>query len=398
MKKISLIFCTFFLLLALVLFPLMSACAKPAGPAQTFKIGGVTSVTGPIAPGLKAMLDAAKPTQDLLNQRGGITVNGQKYNIEIVVEDDQSSPDGAVAAAQKLLQAGIKFIINPVFPPNAIAMAPVLEAAKAIRVSAMQCSPALFGKENPHAFDAVMTTYFIPTYYDYLLKNYPQVKKVALAAPDDPGMDLPFDYTIKEVQKRGLELVSQQRYATNTQDFYPVVTKTLAQKPDVIDCIGGQPIWGAPIINSAREMGFTGPVMSTVGFGDVNLINSMLKPEYAYDILDALPDVLSDKMIPAMKELRPLVEKTNTPFLFDSSMVYTSSWIILQGIEKAQSFDTDKVVTALESMKSVETPWGKGTWSGEDLGGINHMLKLENVPISKIMNGKVDLEFVKRVD
>ena len=400
MKKISLLFSIFFLLLALVLFPLMTACAKPAGTTQTFKIGAVTSVTGPLAPGFKGMFDAAKPIQDLLNQLGGITVSGQKYNIEIVVEDDQSSPDGAVTAAQKLLQEGIKYIVNPVFPPNGIAMASVLEPAKAIRVSAMACSPDLFEKENPHAFDAVMTTYYIHTYYDYLLKNYPQVKKVAIVAPDDPGMDYPFKYTLNENQKRGLQLVYQDRFATSTQDFYPILTKALAQKPDIIDCIGGAAPWSAGIVNSARELGFNGTIMSTTGFGDTNLIVSMLKnPAYGNGILNALPDVLSDKMIPAVKQLRPLVEKTNAQFTFDSTLIYTASWVMLQGIEKAQSFDTDKVMAALESMKSVDTPWGKGTWAGEDLGGgINHMLKPENIPITKVMNGKVDLEFVKRVD
>jgi ABC-type branched-subunit amino acid transport system substrate-binding protein len=397
-KRFKLVFAIVFLLLALVSIPLMSACKSTPAPAQTLKIGAVTSVTGPFAPGLKAVFDAAKPAADVFNQRGGITVNGQQYNIEIVVEDDKSSPPDAVAAANKLIQAGIKFIVCPVLPPNVHAMAPVCEEAKAIRVSGMQCDPGMFGPENRYHFDAVMTVYYISTYYDYLLKNYPQVKKVAILMPDDPGMDVPGIVTPQEAQKRGLEVVFQERYPNDTQDFYPIVTKALAQKPDVIDCIGGIAVWAAPMINSARELGFTGPIMATCGFGDTNLINSMLKPEYAYEFFNGNPDVLSDKMSPIVKELRPLVEATNTPFLFDSTLVLTASWIMLQGIEKAQSFDTDQVVAALESMTSVETPWGKGTWGGEDLGGINHMGKPENITISKIMNGKVEFEFVKRVD
>ena len=101
-------------------------------------------------------------------------------------------------------------------------------------------------------------------------------------------------------------------------------------------------------------------------------------------------------MLPIVKELRPLVEQTDTPFLFDSVNLLSSLWVILQGIEEAQSFDTDEVVVALENMTSYDTPWGKASWSGEDLGGINHMGKLENIPLSRIMNGNVEFEFIKR--
>jgi ABC-type branched-subunit amino acid transport system substrate-binding protein len=383
-------------LLAVVLLPLMSACTQEPAEAKTLKIGLVTSVTGPLAPGLKAMFDAAKPTQELMNQKGGITVNGQQYLIEIVVEDDKSSPPDAVAAANKLIQAGVKFMVAPVFPPNNIAMAPVCEEAKVIRVSAFQCDPAQFNQDNYHHFSAIMSSYNLAPCYDYLVENYPQVKTVATVSPDDPGMNFPRDFQVTIAQDHGLEVVSKERFPTDTQDFYPILTKTLAQKPDALDGIGGLPAWAAPIINSARELGFTGPIFGPLVLGDTNLVNSMLKPEYAYDVFQGCPDVFSDKMLPIVKELRPLVEESDTPFLFDSVNLLTSLWVILQGIEEAQSFDTDEVVVALENMTSYDTPWGKASWSGEDLGGINHMGKLENIPLSKIMNGNVEFEFIKR--
>jgi len=92
----------------LALFPPRSSIAEESSAGtRTLKIGLITSITGPIAPTLKALADAAKPAQDLMNQRGRITIKGQKHLIEIIAEDDQSSPPGGVAAANKLLQAGI---------------------------------------------------------------------------------------------------------------------------------------------------------------------------------------------------------------------------------------------------------------------------------------------------
>ena len=398
MKRSKLVFSVFSLLLVLVLIPLMSACpAAPTPEAKTLKIGMITSVTGPLAPSFKGALDAAKPTQDLINQRGGITVDGQQYFIEIVTEDDKSSPPDAVAAANMLIQDGIKFIIAPMFLACNIAIAPVCEEAKVIRVVAMSSDPAQFGADNPYSFDALQTAYDIGPVYDYFQKNYPQAKKIAIIPVDDPGGIVPQDLTVKEIEKRGLETVFNESYPVTTTDFYPIVTKALAQKPDAIDCIFSIVPWAAGIINGSREMGFTSPIFAPCMFGDINILNSMVKPEYAYDIFHGSPDLLSDKMSSIVKELRPLVEQaTGAPMLLDNALVLTALMPMLQGIEKAQSFDTDKVVAAMEGMKSVDTPWGEGKWSGEDLGGINHMMMLKDVPFSQIVNGKVEAEWLPR--
>ena len=426
MKRILLPTSVFLVLLVLIAFPLISACApsstttpspsstapapvpppsttnvpppstSTSSPPQTLKIGVITSITGPVAPGLKSEYDAAKPTEDLLNQMGGITLNGQKYNIEIVVQDDKSSPPDGVAAANKLVQDGVKYIVAPIFPPVALALLPICTQAKIITIVPSQLDPVEFSKDNPYNFCAFMLCYDIPPVYDYLQKNYSQVKKVAVIAPDDPGSNTTFDLTIKEAEKRGLTVVDKERFPTETQDFYPIVTKMLAQKPDAIDAVGGLAIWYASIINMAREQGFTGPIYAGGIFGDINLMVNMVKPQYANDIFEGCPDVLSDQMLPIVKQLRPLVEKTGSQYIFDSVNVLSATSIILKGIQNAKSFDSDKVKAAIEAMTRVDSVWGEAVWAGEDLGGLNHMLKVQKVPVSRIMNGKITFEFVSR--
>jgi branched-chain amino acid transport system substrate-binding protein len=408
------------LFLVLAVFPLISGCASstppatssappastapapapttssPAAAVQTFKIGVVTSITGPVAPGLKSMFEGAKPTQDLLNSKGGITVAGRKYNIEYLVEDDKSSPPDGVAAVNKLIQEGVKYIVAPIFPPVGLAMAPICEQAKVIRVNPTQNEPAQFGKDNPYYFDAWMTAYDIAPTYDFLQKNYPAAKKIALIAPDDPGINTCFDLVAKECEKRGLTVVAKERFPTDTADFTPIVTKILAQKPDAIDGIGGLAIWATGYINAARDQGFTGPIYADLIIGDPNLLLNMVKPQYLNDIFEAGPDVNSNLMTPVVKELKPLVEKTGAQFILDSVNVLNATTIMLAGIQAAQSFDTDKVKTALEGLNTIETPWGTGTMTGEDLGGLKHMIKLEKVPMSWIKNGKIQFELVSR--
>ena len=130
-----------------VLFMLLSMSLIDRAEAQTktLKIGLINSVTGPMAPGFRSAVEAAKPAQDLMNQRGGVTVKGEKYLIEILTTDDQSSPPGAVAATNKLLQAGVKFIIAPIFIPNFMATGTISEEAKVLRVLPASIDPLLFG-------------------------------------------------------------------------------------------------------------------------------------------------------------------------------------------------------------------------------------------------------------
>ncbi|MBN1627818.1 MAG: ABC transporter substrate-binding protein, partial [Deltaproteobacteria bacterium] len=324
-------------------------------------------------------------------------VAGKKYNIEIVVEDDQSSPPGAISAANKLLQQGIKFIMAPIFPPNNHAIAQICEEAKVIRMAASQLDPTQFPAEQRYNFDANMTYYHVIPVYDYLKRAYPNVKKVALLSPDDPGPVVSRKHTIEVAKKLGMEVVIDEVFQTNTEDFYPILTKVLAKKPDAIDGVGGIPPWAAGIINQSREMGFTGPIFAPAIFGDPYLIEMMAKPEYYTDVFEGGPDVRSDKMLPEVKELRTIVEKAGQPFIFDSVNDMVVIYLLLQGIEAAQSLDTDKVVEAFEKMTSVKHIWG-GTaqWSGKDLGGSNHMIKLDNVPLVRIMNGKFEFEWLKR--
>jgi branched-chain amino acid transport system substrate-binding protein len=392
MKKRGAVLVVSFLLLVVALFFISSSFAAET---KTFKFGLISSMTGPMAPPFKSLIDAAKPAGDLMNKRGGITVQGQKYLIEVVPEDDQSSPPGAIAAINRLIQAGIKFIYAPQFMVSNMAIAPIAEEAKILRIKGLGVGTEEVGPSFRYSFYASAQLYNVPVCYDYLMKNYPKVKKIAMISPDDPGAKTLRELTEKEIQKRGLELVFQETFKIGSEDFYPILTKALEKKPDAIDMVLSIAPWSAGVINQSRELGFTGPIYSTI-HADTNILRSMLNPKYAYDIFHAAPDVLSPKMTPIMKDYRVLVEQqTKTPFNLDHGLLLEGLYPLLQGIEKAQSFDTDKVVATLENMKSIDTPYGRGRMAGQDLFGINHVI-IRPFTLSRIMKDRIEFEFIKK--
>jgi len=362
---------------------------------KTLKIGLISSVTGPLAPAFKSELVAAQPTAELVNQMGGITVGGQKYRIEILTADDQSSPAGAVSAANKLLQEGIKFIVSPMMIPNNMAIASVCEEAKVLRVKPNCVEPSQFGPPNRYSFNAEATNYNVPFMYSKIMALYPQVKRVAIIRPDDPGAITITGLTEKEIRKRGLEVVLNEAYPIPTEDFYPILTKALAQKPDAIECIFSIIPWAKGIVEQAREMGFTGPITAVTSLGDANILKAVIDPKYAYDICHATPDVKSPKMPKIVQDLGKLVEKnTGEKFNFDHVLTLQALKVMVQGIEKAQSFDVDKVTKALENMKRIETPYGSGFFGGQEIIGINRLM-VRTTPFSRIVKGgNIEFEFL----
>ncbi len=364
-----------------------------AADSKTLKIGAIVALTGMMAAGHKPVCDSLKPTETLLNQRGGITVNGQKYNIEIVAEDSQSSPPGAVAAINKMIQAGIRFTLAPIFMPNNLAIAPIAEEAKVLRVVFSTVGLELFGPDLRYIFCTDLCVYNIGALYDYMKKTYSQVKRTAHIMPDDPGGMRFRDYDIKIAKKNGMDVVFNEAFKIGTEDFYPILTKALAKKPDAIDIEFCIVPWSKGIITQARELGFKGVFYCPSFLGDINQLRSMLAPEYAYDIFQGGPDVLSPKMTPIVKDLGKLVEKElNTKFNMDHVMLLQGIWPLLQAIEKAQSFDTDKVVDTWEKMDSVESIYGKGIMGGQDTVGINRIL-IRPVTVSRIINKDKEIEF-----
>ena len=102
--------------------------------AKTLKIGVIHSLSGFGSEVEMVMRNGEVLCQDWINEKGGITIGGEKYLIELIVEDQKGNVDGAVAAATKLVERDkVKFIIGQMVPDMTIAASSVTEPAKVLR-------------------------------------------------------------------------------------------------------------------------------------------------------------------------------------------------------------------------------------------------------------------------
>ena len=109
-----------------------SSAAAPASKKLT--IGVLMCLTGWFSSHDVKDSNETQIIADMINERGGITVKGEKYQVELTVEDGKSTLDGITAATNRLVyDKKTKFIIGPSAFFSAAA-GPVTDPNKVIRV------------------------------------------------------------------------------------------------------------------------------------------------------------------------------------------------------------------------------------------------------------------------
>src|SRR5512146_1761233 len=128
-------------ILLVLLATALGACApKPTAPPQaatkTLVIGEIETLTGASSDNLKLAASGAYLAQQYINKHGGITINGDVYMVEIKLEDNGGTADGASAAATKLIQQDhVMFVTGSGPPPLTNAIGAVAEPAGVLYAS-----------------------------------------------------------------------------------------------------------------------------------------------------------------------------------------------------------------------------------------------------------------------
>jgi len=379
-----------------VVLALTVACAAPTAPAaKTIKVGAIYSFSGPGSEGEIIAKDAVPIVRDWINDNGGVTINGEKYLIDTIIEDGKGTVEGFVAAATKLVNVDkVKFIIGGNRPDLIFAIQSVTEPAKVLLSMGFGGGvPGIIGPDKPLSFwPSPHGAEEIKINYQYLVETYPNVKTVALINEEGPGGDF-FGAVSQAVAKaHGLNVVSMEMYPVGTRDFYPVWTKVLATKPDMVDSgvAFGEQLAG--ILKQGRELGYTG-VIFTAGPISMDLILGMVGKDYGDKYLSNT-FVNSPDMPPMLNQITKMLEDKNIPAIrtSDVTLEWDSLWCSAQAIEKAQSLDPTEVAATWEKMTSIETSFGTGHMGGLKTYGSNHLV-VRVIPITTLM--KAEAQTVK---
>jgi branched-chain amino acid transport system substrate-binding protein len=380
------------IVLSLVALAFITACTSPTTPEEkTLKIGALLSITGWYSIIDTLEEDEAQAVAKLINNEGGITIDGQKYLIELVIEDGKSDFNGVAAAASRLVfDKEVKFVVGPSGFWSA-ASSVTFEENKILHVSSyVTGSPGELDASTPYGFvghncafaDAIAAE-------KALKKEFPDVEKVTICLPDDGNLSVTIPKH-ERVMVEGLTIVGDiVSYPNEMMDFSPIVAKLNSIKDaDAYLLLNGAPPHLGNILKGLRELG-----------NDKPCVTSSLSSCYA--ILNISGQAAATKFIaPAITPHAP----GNPPLLDEvcdmlgtqyeeQGVIYMMSgnslWVLTRVMEAAQSLDPTEVKEKWESMNTVETLFGTGTLCGEEIYGLRNHAIAHPLPYQKLMDGQV---------
>lgn len=381
------------IVLSLVVLAFMTACPSPAPTAEkTLKIGALLSLTGWFS-----VIDALEAAEvqavaEMINDKGGITINGQKYLIELVVEDGKSTFDGVTAAANRLVyDKGVKFAVGPT-GFFSTASSPVFEQNKVLHVSGYcTAAPGEIDASTPYGFvghncsiaDAVAAA-------KVMKKEFPDVAKVAIALPDEGTLDFVLPKFLRAIELQGYTVAGEAvAYPNEIEDLSPIAAKLNAIKDaDGYLLINGAPPHLGGILKGLRELGNDKPCV-TSSLVSCNVIAAISGKAAANN---AFSPAITPNAPGNPPQLDEICDRLGTQYE-EQGVIYmmtgNSLWVLAQVIEAAQSLDPTVVKDKWEAMDTVETLFGTGILSGDETYGIKHHAIGHPLPYQKLMNGEV---------
>ena len=225
----------------------------------TMKIGMCSPVTGPAAESGKYAQIGARLALDAVNKAGGVL--GKQ--VELIVEDDQTTNPGIVLAFSKLAsQTDIVAFLGSIRSTQVHAMAPdVLKTGKPVMIGGTD--PALTHMGNPWLFRFRPNDSYSGTVIaDYGVKTLGKKKWAIVHSTDAFGTAGGKALTAALGKIEGASIALDQGYSNQSQDFTPVV---LAIKQSGADILGSYFTFENDLGVFARQLRQLGVTIPYVG-------------------------------------------------------------------------------------------------------------------------------------
>jgi branched-chain amino acid transport system substrate-binding protein len=373
----------------------LGSAAPAAAAEKTLEIGVLGPLSGGAASYGVELVRAAEIRTDEINKAGGLKVGGDVYKIKLITYDHKASAADAATAANKLIfQDKVKYIIGNAVGATCNAVQTVSEPQKVLFAFVCWGTNNL-GPDKPYSFRSMLSQWEVAEpFYRWIKDKHPAIKKIAILSPNDTsGLDTN-TAVVKAIKSLGLEVTAEETYERGTKDFYPILNKILAKKPDMLDVAASPPGEAGLILKQAHELGFKGAKGWTAGTNPASLVGisgpeaaerlwSPLNINVKSDFVDARVRKFGDEYEKRYKEVPGAIAVAN----------YAAFDVITRAMQEAGSVDTDKVLAALTS-RPYDTVWGRLAIGGKETYGIDRQF-LYPMTISEMRGGKsVDIEQV----
>ncbi len=219
---------------------------------QIVKIGHTGPLSGSNAFAGKDNENGVRMAIEELNTKK-LVVGGKTLKFELVSEDDQCDPKTGMAVAQKLMDAGIKFVMGPYCSGVAIPASRVYDGGGAI-LSTVGSNPKVTMGGYKNVFRIIAGDNLIGSSMAEYAFNTMKAKNAGVI--DDRtafGQGLADEF-IKEAKVLGLNVVGHDYTTDKSIDFSAILTNMKSKKADVI-FYGGYAGQAGPMVKQMKGLG-----------------------------------------------------------------------------------------------------------------------------------------------
>lgn len=322
---------------------------------DTVKVGILHSVTGTMAISETGSVQAEKLAIEQINAMGGVL--GRK--IEYIQEDGASDwPTFAEKSKKLLVNDKVAAVFGCWTSASRKAVLPVFE-----QYNGMLYYPTFYEglEQSPNViYTGQEATQQIIAGIDWVVKNK-GAKTFYLLGSDYIWPRTSNKIARKHIEKLGLKVVGEEYYPLGHTSFNSVINKIKLKKPDVIYAIvvGGSNVAFYKQLKAAGiDMTKEKPLVLTIsvtedeilGIGGENMMGAYAAMKY----FQSLDNENNQKFVAAFKEMwgKDIVVGDVT------QAAYLGPWLWKAAVEKAGSFDIDKIRAASPGIELTTAPEG----------------------------------------
>jgi branched-chain amino acid transport system substrate-binding protein len=262
--------------LALVAVLVLGLALAPCGLAaqKTIKIGINAPITGDIPKVGEGSKYAAEMWLEDIKAAGGLDVGGVKYDVEVIIEDNESKPESAAKAATKLItEDEVLAIVGPQSSAQAIPAGEMANNFGTPMISPWSTNPDTT-KDRPFVFRGCFLDPFQgPVVANFIKEEFGFTKAAVL-------YDVASDYPkgLAEVFKEAWEknngpgsVVAFESFTTKDADFSSQLTNIINSGAEVLFT----PQYYnevALIVQQAHELGWKNPIVGSDSWGSAETV------------------------------------------------------------------------------------------------------------------------------
>jgi len=315
-------------------------------------IGVIAPLTGDIPKVGQDTVEAAEMVVDEVNAECGLQIDGENYEVVILIEDNESKAESSVAVATRLIvEEDVLAIIGPQASKQAVPTGQVANDRQTPMISPWSTNPdTTFNR--PWVFRAAFLDPFQgPVVAGFVQNEFgAQTAAVLYDVASDYPKGLAENFRDAAIAS-GIDVVAFESFTTGDTDFSSQLTNIIAENPDVI--FSPQYYNEVPlIVQQARELGYQGPIVGSDSWGTADLLQLcgdaceglFFSTHYAPDIATEV----GQTFIQAYEELYGYKPSDV------AALTYDAFNMLFAAIESANSLDRADVRDALAGIELFE--------------------------------------------